>query len=179
MRRFLASAFGLSATLALVAGLVFAFTGTASQQAGTPSVIGTVNVSLQIDSYTGSPLLPGTNTKTATGRVNNNTGVAIALTSGNISGINVPANTGCNAYLSGSVTAPGAFTALTPARILDRYVFCSPCFRTECPYGHECMKEIGVGEAVRAVLESLEAGGGRQEAGSAGPPASRGLPPAT
>ncbi len=124
MRRFFLSAFGLSATLALVAGLAFAFTGTASQQAGTPSVIGTVNVSLQVDSYTGSNLLPGTNTKTATGRVNNNTGVAIALTSGSISGINVPANTGCNAYLSGSVTItdPGPVATGTTGGAWDSYL---------------------------------------------------------
>ena len=32
----------------------------------------------------------------------------------------------------------------SPSRVLDRYVFCSPCFKTECPYGHECMREIGV-----------------------------------
>jgi len=63
----------------------------------------------------------------------------------------------------------------SPSRVLDRYVFCSPCFRTECPYGHECMKEIAVADAVSAVLELVEAGGRRQEAG----PASGGLPPAT
>ena len=41
----------------------------------------------------------------------------------------------------------------SPSRVLDRYVFCSPCFKTECPYGHECMREIGVKAAVAAVLE--------------------------
>jgi heptosyltransferase-2 len=41
----------------------------------------------------------------------------------------------------------------TPTRVLDRYVFCSPCFRKECPYGHECMKEITVEDALRAVEE--------------------------
>lgn len=41
----------------------------------------------------------------------------------------------------------------SPSRVLDRYVFCSPCFKTECPYGHECMKEIEVGDAVRAVMD--------------------------
>lgn len=41
----------------------------------------------------------------------------------------------------------------SPSRVLDRYVFCSPCFKTECPYGHECMKEIGVEDAARAVAE--------------------------
>jgi heptosyltransferase-2 len=41
----------------------------------------------------------------------------------------------------------------SPSRVLDRYVFCSPCFKTECPYGHECMREIGVADAVRAVEE--------------------------
>jgi hypothetical protein len=103
MRKFFASAFGLTATLAIVAGLVFAWTGTASAPAGSPSVIGSVNVALVIDSYTGSPLLPNVSTKTATGRVYNATGVAIALTNGNITGINVPGNTGCNPYVSGSV----------------------------------------------------------------------------
>ena len=41
----------------------------------------------------------------------------------------------------------------SPSRVLDRYVFCSPCFKTECPYGHECMREIGVEAAVAAVME--------------------------
>ncbi len=103
MRKFFASAFGLTATLAIVAGLVFAWTGTASAPAGAPSVIGSVNVSLVIDAYTGSPLLPNVNVKTAYGRVANSTGVPVAMTSGNITGINVPANTGCNPYVSGSV----------------------------------------------------------------------------
>jgi hypothetical protein len=38
-------------------------------------------------------------------------------------------------------------------RVLDRYVFCSPCFLDACPYGHECMREIGVDDALRAVEE--------------------------
>ena len=48
-------------------------------------------------------------------------------------------------------TDPGR-TAPTgsPARVLDRYVFCSPCFRSKCPYGHECMKEISVEMALAA-----------------------------
>lgn len=49
-----------------------------------------------------------------------------------------------------------------PSEVLDRYVFCSPCYRKECPYGHECMREISV-EAVVAAVERLmgrEAGGG-------------------
>ena len=43
----------------------------------------------------------------------------------------------------------------SPARVLDRYVFCSPCFKTDCPYGHECMKEIGVEDVMRAVEELI------------------------
>jgi len=50
----------------------------------------------------------------------------------------------------------------SPSRVLDRYVFCSPCFRTECPYGHECMKEIGVEDVVRAVEGLTGSGGGRR-----------------
>jgi heptosyltransferase-2 len=52
-------------------------------------------------------------------------------------------------------TDPGR-TAPTgvPARVLDRYVFCSPCFRSRCPYGHECMKEISV-EMALAACEGL------------------------
>ncbi len=48
-------------------------------------------------------------------------------------------------------TAPSG----SPHRVLDRYVFCSPCFRTECPYGHECMKEITVEAVLRAVEELI------------------------
>jgi len=65
-------------------------------------------------------------------------------------------------------TDPGR-TAPTgaPNRILDRYVFCSPCFLTECPYGHECMREIEVEDAVRAVEELMgedrKTGDGRRE----------------
>ena len=43
-------------------------------------------------------------------------------------------------------TAPSG----APFRLLDRYVFCSPCFRSKCPYGHECMKEITVEMALAA-----------------------------
>jgi len=51
-------------------------------------------------------------------------------------------------------TDPGR-TAPTgaPSRILDRYVFCSPCFLKECPYGHECMRETTVEDALAAVEE--------------------------
>ena len=38
------------------------------------------------------------------------------------------------------------------SEILDRYVFCSPCFLKECPYRHECMREIEVEEVLAAVL---------------------------
>jgi heptosyltransferase-2 len=41
------------------------------------------------------------------------------------------------------------------SRVLDRYVFCSPCFRSKCPYGHECMKEITVDMALAACEEIL------------------------
>jgi len=53
-------------------------------------------------------------------------------------------------------TDPGR-TAPTgaPARVLDRYVFCSPCFLRKCPYGHECMREITVEMALRAVEDLL------------------------
>ena len=42
-----------------------------------------------------------------------------------------------------------------PARVLDRYVFCSPCFLRQCPYGHECMQEITVEMALEAVSQHL------------------------
>jgi heptosyltransferase-2 len=48
-------------------------------------------------------------------------------------------------------TAPSG----VPAIVLDRYVFCSPCFLKECPYGHECMREITPEDALRAVEELL------------------------
>jgi heptosyltransferase II len=37
------------------------------------------------------------------------------------------------------------------SRVLDRYVFCSPCFLKECPYAHECMREIAPEEVFEAV----------------------------
>jgi heptosyltransferase-2 len=42
--------------------------------------------------------------------------------------------------------------------VLDRYVFCSPCYLTECPYRHECMNEIEV-ETVVAAVEKLMGSG--------------------
>ncbi|MEO8347507.1 MAG: lipopolysaccharide heptosyltransferase II [Acidobacteriota bacterium] len=39
-----------------------------------------------------------------------------------------------------------------PSEVLDRYVFCSPCYLKECPYQHECMREIGVEAVLGAVL---------------------------
>jgi len=55
-------------------------------------------------------------------------------------------------------TDPGR-TAPTgaPSRVLDRYVFCSPCYLKQCPYGHECMKEITVQMAFEAVQELVGA----------------------
>ncbi|HKF44871.1 MAG TPA: lipopolysaccharide heptosyltransferase II [Thermoanaerobaculia bacterium] len=41
-----------------------------------------------------------------------------------------------------------------PVEVLDRFVFCSPCFLKECPYGHECLREITV-EMVLAAAERL------------------------
>jgi len=39
-----------------------------------------------------------------------------------------------------------------PAVVLDRYVFCSPCYLKTCPYQHECLEEITVEMALDAVL---------------------------
>jgi len=44
-----------------------------------------------------------------------------------------------------------------PSAVLDRYVFCSPCYRKECPYRHECMREIEL-EDVYAAVRRLAAG---------------------
>ena len=44
-----------------------------------------------------------------------------------------------------------------PSEVLDRYVFCSPCYLKECPYGHECMTEISV-EMVAGAVERLQSG---------------------
>ena len=41
----------------------------------------------------------------------------------------------------------------SPARVLDRYVFCSPCFLKECPYAHECLRLITPETVLRAVDE--------------------------
>jgi heptosyltransferase-2 len=48
-----------------------------------------------------------------------------------------------------------------PARVLDRYVFCSPCFLKVCPYRHECMEEITVETALEAVHRMLGFAEGR------------------
>jgi len=72
------------------------------------------------------------------------------------------------AHLAGAVGTPAVvfFGPTDPgrtapvgsqSRVLDRYVFCSPCFLKRCPYGHECMKEIEVEEAARAVEKLLSA----------------------
>ena len=55
-------------------------------------------------------------------------------------------------------TAPAG----APFKILDRYVFCSPCFLKECPYGHECMREITPDDVLRAVKELI----GKRETGN-------------
>ncbi len=60
-------------------------------------------------------------------------------------------------------TDPGRTAAVGGAvRVLDRYVFCSPCHLEVCPYGHECMRELTVETALKAVEELLE----RQPVGS-------------
>ena len=53
-------------------------------------------------------------------------------------------------------TDPGR-TAPTgvPAHVLDRYLFCSPCFLRRCPYGHECMLEITPHMALAAVEDLM------------------------
>jgi heptosyltransferase-2 len=39
--------------------------------------------------------------------------------------------------------------------VLRRDLFCSPCFLKRCPYGHECMEELGVEEVIEAVRSKL------------------------
>jgi ADP-heptose:LPS heptosyltransferase len=39
--------------------------------------------------------------------------------------------------------------------VLDRYVFCSPCYLKTCPYRHECLEEITVEAALSAVRPLL------------------------
>ena len=42
-----------------------------------------------------------------------------------------------------------------PVFVLDRYVFCSPCYLKKCPYQHECMEEITVELALEACLRMI------------------------
>lgn len=51
-----------------------------------------------------------------------------------------------------------------PSEVLDRYVFCSPCYLKECPYRHECMREIAAEDVLAAVNRVL--GSREPEAGS-------------
>jgi heptosyltransferase-2 len=44
----------------------------------------------------------------------------------------------------------------SPSVVLDRYVFCSPCYLKECPYAHECMTGIEVREVLAAVERLLD-----------------------
>lgn len=44
----------------------------------------------------------------------------------------------------------------SPSIVLDRYVFCSPCYLKECPYQHECMRGIAVEEVLGAVGRLLD-----------------------
>lgn len=43
------------------------------------------------------------------------------------------------------------------SEMLDRYVFCSPCYLKECPYRHECMREIEVEEVLAATVRLADA----------------------
>jgi len=42
-----------------------------------------------------------------------------------------------------------------PVLVLDRYVFCSPCYLKKCPYQHECLEEITVEMALEAAVRML------------------------
>jgi heptosyltransferase-2 len=41
------------------------------------------------------------------------------------------------------------------SRVLDLYVFCSPCFLKECPYAHECLRGISVERALGGLDEMI------------------------
>jgi heptosyltransferase-2 len=57
-------------------------------------------------------------------------------------------------------TDPGRTAASgAPVAVLDRYVFCSPCYLKTCPYGHECMEEISVEMAHAAARRLLRENG--------------------
>ena len=43
-----------------------------------------------------------------------------------------------------------------PSLVLDRYVFCSPCYLKTCPYQHECLEEISVPMALEAALRMID-----------------------
>ncbi len=53
-------------------------------------------------------------------------------------------------------TDPGRTAPLgAPVVVLDRYVFCSPCYLKKCPYQHECLEEITVEMALEAATRML------------------------
>lgn len=54
-------------------------------------------------------------------------------------------------------TDPGRTGPRGPVwQVLDRYVFCSPCYLKQCPYRHECMTGIDVEEVAAAVERLLD-----------------------
>ena len=84
---------------------------------------------------------------------------AIAVVSNDSGPMHLAAAVGTPVVAFFGPTDPGRTgpTGVT-SEVLDRYVFCSPCYRKECPYRHECMREIEVEDVLGAVLR-VTAGG--------------------
>lgn len=98
MRKFFASAFGLTATLAIVAGLVFAWTGSDDIQALQTST-GSVSITAVQNSGPGPALLPGASSVQAGGYITNNTGVPVYISGGNIVSVATNPVGGCAGWV--------------------------------------------------------------------------------
>ena len=84
-----------------------------------------------------------------------------ALLIGNDSGpAHVAAAVGTPAFVFFGPTDPGRTAPRgSEVRVLDRYVFCSPCFLKVCPYHHECMEEISVETVLAAIKKGPDFSG--------------------
>ncbi len=112
MRKFFASAFGLTLTIALAVGVVLAWSGQATNVAPYTAQAGSISVSLaEVNSVNNTVYPTGSATKVLTGKIANNTGnpgVPVWISSGSVAVTNAGV-AACDSFrvgggITGSVT---------------------------------------------------------------------------